>query len=291
VLSENAQSLLRWDTRVPGCCVDATSGTAGGHGSVTKVRVRMIHGVGEVMFNTDLIFRAGIPIVVLGWERQPCGDIPAVTMTLDPKHLRKRDWLDAEFLYDLLVEDPRLMPPKNKNASTTWERDAAKSTQLKEEEDQMFGKAKHHLHEEDEHPLAPQLQNLTPASVVNSDSTKISCIGPGMTVVGKISNEGILNIFGRVEGELHASIVRVSDGAQVEGTIVAEELTIDGRFKGSIQANRVTLTSSAIVEGEIHHHCLAIEGNAWFAGVSRPKEALAREVAEPLSQIAHTPTD
>jgi cytoskeletal protein CcmA (bactofilin family) len=33
-----------------------------------------------------------------------------------------------------------------------------------------------------------------------------------MTVVGKISSEETLNVFGRVEGELHASIVRISDG-------------------------------------------------------------------------------
>ena len=117
----------------------------------------------------------------------------------------------------------------------------------------MFGKAKSSSHEKDEHlPSAPQLQDLTPASLAESDSTEISCIGPGMTVVGKISSEGTLNVFGRVESELHAPIVCISDGAQVEGAIAAQELTIGGRFKGTIQANRVTLTSSAVVEGEIH---------------------------------------
>ena len=117
----------------------------------------------------------------------------------------------------------------------------------------MFGKAKSSSHEKDEHlPSAPQLQDSTSASLAESDSTEISCIGPGMTVVGKISSEGTLNVFGRVESELHASIVCISDGAQVEGAIAAQELTIGGRFKGTIQANRVTLTSSAVVEGEIH---------------------------------------
>jgi cytoskeletal protein CcmA (bactofilin family) len=94
-------------------------------------------------------------------------------------------------------------------------------------------------------PSAPQLQDLTPASLAESDITEISCIGPGMTVVGKISSEGTLNVFGCVEGELHASIVRISNGAQVEGAIAAQELTIGGRFKGTIQADRVTFTNSA----------------------------------------------
>ena len=112
-----------------------------------------------------------------------------------------------------------------------------------------------------------------------------------MTVVGKISSEGTLSVLGRVEGELHASIVRISDGAQVEGTIAAQELTIGGRFKGTIQADRVTLTNSAVVEGEIHHRSLAIEENAWFAGVSRPKEASANEDTDPQSLIQLVPTD
>ena len=155
----------------------------------------------------------------------------------------------------------------------------------------MFGKGKGSSHEKDELlPPAPQLQESTPANLAEPDSTEISSIGPGMTVVGKISSEGILNVLGRVEGELHASIVRISDGGQVEGTIAAQELTID-RFKGTIHADRVTLTSSAVVEGEIHHRSLAIEENAWFAGASRPKEASASEETDPPSPIQLVPTD
>ena len=147
----------------------------------------------------------------------------------------------------------------------------------------MFGKAKGDAQEKDRLlPPAPQL----PASLAESASKEISCIDRGMTVVGKISSEGTLNVFGRVEGELHASIVRISNGAQVEGAITAQELTIGGRFKGTIQANRVTLTSSAVVEGEIFHRSLAIEENAWFAGVSRPEEASASRATDQL-----VPTD
>ena len=156
----------------------------------------------------------------------------------------------------------------------------------------MFGKAKGSSHQKDEPlPPAPQLQDLTPANLAELDLTDISCIGRGMTVVGKISSEETLNVFGRVEGELHASIVRISDGAQVEGVIAAQDLTIGGHFKGTIQANRVTLTCSAVVEGEIHHRSLAIEENAWFAGVSHPEEASASGATDLPSSIQLVPTD
>jgi cytoskeletal protein CcmA (bactofilin family) len=77
----------------------------------------------------------------------------------------------------------------------------------------------------------------------------------------------------------------------VEGAIAAQDLTIGGRFKGTIQANRVTLTSSAVVEGEIHHRSLAIEENAWFAGVSRPEEASASGATDSPSSTQLVPTD
>jgi cytoskeletal protein CcmA (bactofilin family) len=75
-----------------------------------------------------------------------------------------------------------------------------------------------------------------------------------------------------VEGEVHASIVQIGDSAQVEGNIVAEELTIGGRVKGTIHANRVKLNSTAVVEGDIYHRSLAIEANAQFEGMSRRQE-------------------
>jgi cytoskeletal protein CcmA (bactofilin family) len=100
----------------------------------------------------------------------------------------------------------------------------------------------------------------------------ISCISSGLSIVGKIVGQGKLGIFGRVEGEVHASTVQIGDGAQVEGDIVAEELTIGGRVKGTIHANRVKLNSTAVVEGDIYHRSLAIEENAQFEGMSRRQE-------------------
>ena len=100
----------------------------------------------------------------------------------------------------------------------------------------------------------------------------ISCISSGLSIVGKIVGQGKLGIFGHVEGEVHASTVQIGDGAQVEGDIVAEELTIGGRVKGTIHANRVKLNSTAVVEGDIYHRSLAIKENAQFEGMARRQE-------------------
>ena len=77
-------------------------------------------------------------------------------------------------------------------------------------------------------------------SAVASSATALeasSSIGAGLSIVGKIVGNGKLTIFGHVAGEVHASTVQIGDGGQVEGNIVAEELTIGGRVKGTIHVD------------------------------------------------------
>jgi cytoskeletal protein CcmA (bactofilin family) len=99
-----------------------------------------------------------------------------------------------------------------------------------------------------------------------------SSISSGLSIVGKIIGHGALTIFGRVEGEVHASNVVIAEGAQVVGDVVAEELTVGGHLKGTIRANRVKVNSTGVVEGDIFHRTLAIEENARFEGTSRRNE-------------------
>jgi cytoskeletal protein CcmA (bactofilin family) len=135
----------------------------------------------------------------------------------------------------------------------------------------MFGKTKDGMPDELRSPAPVQhFHSAAPASAAASESANgVSSISAGMTVIGKIAGSGAVKILGRVEGELHASTVLIADGAEVEGDVVAEELTVGGRVKGTIRANRVRLNSTAIVEGDIFHRSLAIEENARFEGTSR----------------------
>ena len=77
-------------------------------GPVTKVRhPTMGDGKVQCHVNSDLIFLGSVPVAVLVWEQRPDGDYPAVTVTLDPAYLHKINWPEAEYLYELSIEDPR----------------------------------------------------------------------------------------------------------------------------------------------------------------------------------------
>jgi cytoskeletal protein CcmA (bactofilin family) len=138
----------------------------------------------------------------------------------------------------------------------------------------MFGKGKDGMPEELKSPAPVQhFHSAAAAPAARAESSDgVSSISAGMTVTGKISGAGTVKVFGRVEGELHAANVLISDGAEVEGDVVAEDLTVGGRVKGTIRANRVRLNSTAVVEGDIFHRSLAIEESARFEGASRRDE-------------------
>jgi cytoskeletal protein CcmA (bactofilin family) len=138
----------------------------------------------------------------------------------------------------------------------------------------MFGKSKGNAPDHNRDSSVAQDVNRSAVAYPPSPAAPegASSISSGLSIVGKIVGQGTLGIFGHVEGEVHASTVQIGDGAQVEGNIVAEELTIAGRVKGTIHANRVKLNSTAVVEGDIYHRSLAIEENAQFEGMSRRQE-------------------
>ena len=107
-----------------------------------------------------------------------------------------------------------------------------------------------------------------------------SCIGSSMSIVGNIECNGPAQVFGRIKGELRASdlligggaLVEGSVGALVEGSVIAQDVTVCGRVKGTIRAVRVKLQNGGAVEGDIFHRSLSIDENSQFEGSSRRVE-------------------
>ena len=99
-----------------------------------------------------------------------------------------------------------------------------------------------------------------------------SCIGSDMSIVGNIECNGPAQVFGGIKGELRASDLLIGDGAQIEGTVIAQNVTVCGCVKGTIRAVRVKLQNGGAVEGDIFHRSLSIDENSQFEGSSRRVE-------------------
>jgi cytoskeletal protein CcmA (bactofilin family) len=91
-------------------------------------------------------------------------------------------------------------------------------------------------------------------------------IGNGLKIVGNVTAEGLVEVNGQIEGDVHCTSLIVSPKAQIVGSITAERVVVNGRVEGPIQGGEVVLKSQAHVVGDIRHQSLTIEKGAYFDG-------------------------
>jgi len=121
-------------------------------------------------------------------------------------------------------------------------------------------------------PQRSVVEQAAPRPEPTTKAGTASSIGSGMSIVGNIECNGPAQVFGRIEGELRASDLLIGDGAQIEGSVIAQDVTVRGRVKGTIRAVRVKLQDGGAVEGDIFHRSLSIDENSLFEGSSRRVE-------------------
>jgi cytoskeletal protein CcmA (bactofilin family) len=112
-------------------------------------------------------------------------------------------------------------------------------------------------------------------------SNRRTIIAKGLRIVGSVTAEGLVEVSGQVDGELHCTSLIISRGAQVSGIINAELVVVDGSVDGPIQGHDVLLKSRAHVVGDIQHQSLSIEKGAYFDGRSMQIGDINRLSKEP----------
>lgn len=120
-----------------------------------------------------------------------------------------------------------------------------------------------------------------------------SVLSSDLTIKGNLITSGDVQVEGTVEGDIHAHLLTVGEGATVKGEVVADDVVVHGRVVGRLRGLKVRLTASAKVEGDIVHKTIAIESGAHFEGsVQRQEDPIgdtARRTATQPSSSASQP--
>ena len=117
-------------------------------------------------------------------------------------------------------------------------------------------------------------------------------IAEGLKIVGSVTAEGLVEVNGHIEGDLHCTSLVVSPKAAITGGIEAERVVVNGRVEGPIRGGEVLLKSHAHVVGDIQHYrsrsrrapfstaarCAALKSNC---ARRRGREARAADRAAP----------
>jgi len=107
----------------------------------------------------------------------------------------------------------------------------------------------------------------------NRNSKKIEVIVPNfkstptiiardIIIKGDISSSGMIEIEGRIKGNVKGNIVVLRENGFIEGEIIAESLSIRGGFDGKIYAQNIDISGKAKITGEIEYGSLSVEDGA-----------------------------
>jgi cytoskeletal protein CcmA (bactofilin family) len=96
--------------------------------------------------------------------------------------------------------------------------------------------------------------------------TTPTIIAKDLKIEGEITSLGIIEIEGNIKGTLRGNSVILREDCFVEGTIIAEILSIRGKFEGVIKAKNISMSSKAEVVGTIEYGSLAVEDGASVDG-------------------------
>ena len=95
-----------------------------------------------------------------------------------------------------------------------------------------------------------------------------SAISTDFTIQGDIKCNGRAELDGAVFGNVECTDLVVGTNGRIVGDVHAESVVVFGRIEGSVHGSQVRLKSTAAVEGDIYHQNLGIEVGAIFRGKS-----------------------
>jgi len=91
-------------------------------------------------------------------------------------------------------------------------------------------------------------------------------IAKELTIVGSVTAEGLVCVYGQIDGNLSCNSLVIERGSLVGGTVAAERVVVDGKVYGPIRAGEIVLKSQAQVVGDLDCQSLASESGAFFCG-------------------------
>lgn len=88
----------------------------------------------------------------------------------------------------------------------------------------------------------------------------------GTVLRGDFSSDGIVELGGKITGDLTVDTLVLARSGQAEGTIRARNVTIEGTLLGTIEAQSVVIKTSAKVRADITCQTLCIDPGADIEG-------------------------
>ena len=94
-------------------------------------------------------------------------------------------------------------------------------------------------------------------------------IAEGFMIVGSVACEGVVEVYGKIEGEINCTSLIITRKGHIVGSIKAENITVDGTVDGPIECGDAVFSSQANVVGDVECRTLIVEKGAFIEGSLR----------------------
>jgi cytoskeletal protein CcmA (bactofilin family) len=112
----------------------------------------------------------------------------------------------------------------------------------------------------------PKTPRPAPKTVLGKKGMAPSVLAADLHILGNLIGDGVIDIDGKIDGNVRAHTVSIRANGCVRGDIIAEIVHVHGEVDGTIKAKSVSLHSTARVVGMVMHEALSIEDGAFVDG-------------------------
>lgn len=93
-----------------------------------------------------------------------------------------------------------------------------------------------------------------------------SIISADLNILGNLVSDGIVEVEGKIEGNLVCASATIRKTGCIKGDVVAESIQIDGEIRGLVKARHVRVSGTGKVTGVVMYETLSIKDGAFIDG-------------------------
>jgi cytoskeletal protein CcmA (bactofilin family) len=133
---------------------------------------------------------------------------------------------------------------------------------------------------------------LTRAETLSPRKIAPTIISADVRILGNVISDGMIDMNGRIEGDVKSEAVYVRENGMITGDITAAtEVHVFGSVHGVIKSPKVCIYATGHIEGAIMHKSLSIEDGAYVDAQFKPFDAQPRLTGSTLSEHGSDTSD
>ena len=120
--------------------------------------------------------------------------------------------------------------------------------------------------------------------ILSKNNTSI--ISKDLFLKGDLTTDGLLEIEGKIEGNIKGNEITIRESGFVNGNIISNILNIKGNFQGIIKSQRINVSGKANIKGTLEYVSLCVEDGSSIDGdLKRVSEISTQQQRQHTSEV------